>query len=124
MHMKTRKELTSEYKQLKFKMGVFQIRNLINEKILVESSKNLDAIWNRHRAQLDFGSHPSKELQKDWKILGEGSFRFEILSEIEHREGVNIDYDKELKLLESMYLEELKPFGEKGYNKQPKQLAK
>ncbi len=119
--MKTRKELTEEYKQLKFKMGVFQIRNMVNGKVFVESSINLDAIWNRHQAQLDFGSHPSKGLQKDWKELGKENFSFEILSEIEHRDGVNVDYKKELKLLENMYLEELQPFEEKGYNHVPKQ---
>ena len=119
--MKTRKELTEEYKQLKFKMGVFQIRNVTNGKVFVESSLNLDAIWNRHRAQLNFGSHPSATLQEDWKTLGEAHFVFEILSEIEHREGLNVDYNKELKLLEKMYLEELQPFSERGYNKPPKQ---
>ncbi len=119
--MKTKKELTEEYKQLKFKMGVFQIRNVINGKIFVESSINLDAIWNRHRAQLGFGSHPCTSLQKDWKEFGEDNFKFEILSEIEHREGVTVDYKKDLKLLEKMYLEELEPFEEKGYNQRPKQ---
>ncbi len=119
--MKTRKELTEAYKQMKFKMGVFQIRNIVSGKVFVESSLNLDAIWNRNRLQLDFGSHTCKDLQNDWKALGEENFKFEILSEIDHREGLNVDYKKELKLLEHMFLEEIQPFGEKGYNKPPKQ---
>ena len=119
--MKTRKELTEEYKQTKFRMGVFQIRNMVNGKIFMESSINLDAIWNRHRLELDFGGHRNKSLQKDWKEFGEYNFKFEILSEIEHREGVAVDYKKELILLEKMYLEELQPFEEKGYNQRPKQ---
>ncbi|MFN0173347.1 MAG: GIY-YIG nuclease family protein [Saprospiraceae bacterium] len=119
--MKTRKELTEEYKQTKFRMGVFQIRNVVNEKIFIESSINLDAIWNRHRLELDFGGHRNKNLQKDWKEFGDDKFKFEILSEIEHREAVAVDYKQELKLLEKMYLEELQPFEEKGYNQRPKQ---
>ena len=54
-----RKELKDAYKQQKFKMGVFQIRNAVNQKILVESSINLDAIWNRYRFALNMGGHPN-----------------------------------------------------------------
>ncbi len=118
--MKTRKELTEEYKQMKFKMGVFQIRNVVNGKVFVESSVNLDTIWNRHRLELAFGGHRNKSLQKDWKEFGEENFRYEVLSELEHREGVEADYNKELKILEKMYFEELQPFGDKGYNQLPK----
>lgn len=118
--MKTRKELQEEYKQMEFQMGVFQIRNVVNGKILIESSPNLSAIWNRHRVQLNFGNHPIKNLQNDWKTFGEENFRYEILSEIKPREGDTTDFKKELKLLEKMYLDELQPFEEKGYNQRPK----
>jgi len=116
--MKTKKELKEEYQQMKFRMGVFQIRNLATGKIFVGSSTNLDAIWNRHRFQLNFGSHPNEAIQKDWKELGEENFRFEILSEIKPKDGEQSDYAREVKLLEALYLEELAPFGERGYNRQ------
>ncbi|MBF0591389.1 MAG: GIY-YIG nuclease family protein [Nitrospirae bacterium] len=115
--MKTKKELEEEYKQMNFKMGVFQIRNTINDKIFVEGSTNLNAIWNRHRMQLNFGSHPNSALQSDWKEFGENNFKYEILSELEQNETEIKDYSKEVKVLEEMYLEELKPFDEKGYNR-------
>lgn len=115
--MKTKKELTEEYKNIKFKMGVFQIRNIANGKIYVESSSNLDKIWNRHRLELNFGGHMNQELQKDWKELGEDNFRFEILGEIEHDEAPGTDYKKQIKQLEEMFIEELEPFDEKGYNR-------
>lgn len=117
--MKTRKELKDEYKQLKFRMGVFQIRNVVNGKIYIEGSVNLDAIWNRHRTELNFGGHRNTTLQKEWKEFGEENYKFEVLSEIEHREGESIDYKKELTLLEKMYIEELQPFGDKGYHNPP-----
>src|SRR5450631_1028716 len=114
--MKTKKELKDEYKLMKLRMGVFQIRNISNHKIFVESSTDLNAIWNRYRMQLNFGNHPNAELQKDWNELGETKFIYEILGEIEQKETEIMDYRKEVKILEEMYLEELKPFDEKGYN--------
>ena len=118
--MKSRKELKDEFKQLKFRMGVFDIRNLENGKIYVDTATNLDSIYNRHRLQLNFGNHPNEALQADWKALGEVHFKFEILGEIEQKEGENIDYAKELKLLEKLWLEELEPYEDKGYNRRPK----
>ncbi len=114
--MKTQKELKEAYKQMKVPMGVFQIRNTVNGKIFVDSSNNLDAIWNRHRAQLGFGSHPNTALQQDWNTFGEENFRYEILSVLEQKEGDATDYAKELKVLEAMYKEELQPYGEQGYH--------
>ncbi len=74
------------------------------------------AIWNRLRFQLNMGSHPNVELQKDWKALGEENFAYEILSEIQQDDVVQMDYRKEIKKLEAMFIEELQPFGEKGYH--------
>lgn len=115
--MKSRKELKDSYKQMKFRIGVFQIRNLVNGKIYVDSSVNLDAVWNRNRVQLKFGSHPNEELQKDWTETGEEHFQFEVLSELEQKEEDRVEYNKEVKQLEKMFLEELQPYGDKGYNR-------
>jgi len=114
--MKSKKELKDEYKQMKFRVGVFQIRNTVNDKIFVGSSTDLLAIWNRHRFQLNFGSHKNAELQKEWKEFGEDKFIYEILEEIEQKDESITDYSKDVKALEEMYLEELQPFDEKGYN--------
>ena len=65
MITKTKKELINEYKQQKQPMGVFRIRNTINAKVFIGSSLNLGAMWNRLRLQLDTGSHPNADLQKE-----------------------------------------------------------
>ena len=114
--MKTKKELNKSYKEMKFKMGVFQIRNTATDKIFVESSSDLVAIWNRHKFQLKMGSHPNTELQKDWNALGEEHFSYEIISEIKQDDTIAVDYRKELLQLEKMFIEELQPFDDKGYN--------
>lgn len=113
-----RKKLKREYKQTPRPIGVFQIRNLTNEKVFVGASMNLDGIFNRHRFQLNAGSHKSKELQKDWNEAGAECFAFEILEELNQREG--LDLPKELEFLEDLWLEQIQPYGEKGYNERKK----
>ena len=115
--MKTHKEMKEEYKLYKPPKGVYQIKNKKSGKILIGSSTDLKAIWNRQRAQLNFGSHPNQELQKEWKEFGEESFEYEILAEINEKDDEEKDYKKEVKELEELYIEEMQPFGEKGYNK-------
>lgn len=115
--MKTQKELKEAYKLKKFKIGVFQIRNTVNEKIYVDSSVNMEAIWNRIRVELNFGNHRNETLQKEWTTFGEENFRFEVLSEIEQKDGDSIDYNKEAKQLAEMFIDELKPFEERVYNR-------
>lgn len=113
----TKKELINAYKQKQFRVGVYQIRNKTNNKIFVEGSVNLDAIWNRNHVQLKFGNHQNKDLQKDWNELGSDNFIFEIISEIQQKEGEQKDYRKEVLQLEAMFIEELQPFEDQGYHK-------
>ena len=115
--MKTRKELREEYKQKKYKIGVFQIKNTINNKILVGSSQDLEAILHAQKMQLDFGIHSNSELQKDWKEFGPENFKYEIIEEIKQTDDKPHDYTKEIKVLEEMMVDELQPFESKGYNK-------
>jgi hypothetical protein len=116
--MKSNKELRNDYKQKKFKIGLFQIRNTINGKIFIGSSVNLDAIWNRNRMELNFGGHRNEALQAEWKELGEEAFTFEILTQMKQEDGGQTDYNTEIKELEAMFIEDLQPFNEKGYNRQ------
>ena len=103
----TKKELKESYKQLKFPIGVFQIRNTVTGKVFISSSVNLDAIWNRHHLQLKFGMHPNEKLQADWNAFGADNFLFEILDTIEQKGEERMDYAREVRKLEEMYKEEL-----------------
>lgn len=113
-----KKELKQSYKQTIRPMGIFQIRNLTNEKVFVSSSTNLEGIFNRHQFQLKLNGHPNKALQNDWNELSEENFSFEVLEELESRAG--LDDRKELEFLEDLWLEKLQPYGEKGYNERKK----
>lgn len=109
-----KKDLKREYRETKIPMGIFQIRNLTNGKVLIGSSLNLNGIFNRHKFALNAGSHQNTALQADWNELGGDKFAFEILEELEPRE--NLDDRKELVFLEDLWLEKEMPFGDKGYN--------
>ncbi|HKR60182.1 MAG TPA: GIY-YIG nuclease family protein [Pyrinomonadaceae bacterium] len=113
-----KKELKQEYEQRIPKIGVLQIRNTTNDKIFLVAGKDLPALINRHRFQLQKGGHPNKALQEDWQQSGEHSFAFEIVEELTLPEG-SFDLKRELEAMEDLWLAELKPFGERGYN-QPK----
>jgi hypothetical protein len=115
--MKTRKELKEEYKNMKFSMGVFRIRNITNGKVFIGSSNDLKAIWNAQRFQLEAGLHQNAELQKEWKEFGSEKFVYEIIEEIIPSEDKPLDYNKEIKTLEQLIIEEYQPFGDKGYHK-------
>ena len=107
--MKSQKQIKEEYKFKKSKMGVFQIRNTVNGKIYVGSSLNLDAIWNRNKMELNFGNHRNSILQSEWKQFGERNFTYEILAEVVQKDEDRIDYNKEVKTLEGMFIAELNP---------------
>jgi group I intron endonuclease len=118
--VKTRDELKREYRERKKPAGVFQIKNIKNGKVFLGSSLNLEGPLNRHKFELKMGSHRCKELQKDWNAMGPDAFVFEILEEVKVRDVPHFDISDELTLLEQIWIEALQPFGEKGYNTEPK----
>lgn len=122
-HQMNRKQvLKNSYKQQQFPMGVFQLKNLQNGKILIGSSLNLPAMWNRLQAELKIGSHLNRLLQQEWQQFGPENFTYEVLETFPpHNDDPAHNYTDELALLEQIWLEKLQPFGEKGYNQPVKQ---
>ena len=114
--MKTRKEIHREYKERVVPAGVFQVKNTANGKVLLGSSLNLEGPLNRHRFMLRIGSHTNKALQQDWDEFGADHFFFEILEVVQVKDDPNFNLKDELTLLEQIWLEELQPFGDRGYN--------
>lgn len=110
-----RRELTRKYKGTPRTAGVYRVQNTINGMSLVGSSPNLPAIINRHRFQLEHGSHPDLELQKDWNEFGPGAFTFEILDQLEPSSEADYDPSEDLHVLAQMWLEKLKASGELLY---------
>src|SRR2546423_2269077 len=118
--MTDKRQAKLKYKMSQRPIGVFQIRNLVNGKIFVGSSMNLDAMFNRIRFQLYAGGHVNKGLEADWKRYGTGKFEFEVLEKIEQNLGDEHDYTRDLEALEDLWLEKLQPYDDRGYNERKK----
>lgn len=113
--MDRKQELKQQYKESENQAGVFQIRNTKNGKILVLATMNLKTI-NGKRFELRMGSSMNVELQKEWKEYGEDAFAFEILEILEQKKDEFFDAKDALEKLEEKWLENLQPFGDRGYN--------
>ncbi|GAB4455424.1 MAG: hypothetical protein Kow0031_37110 [Anaerolineae bacterium] len=114
--MKSKKELKREYKERPKPAGVFQVRNTANGKVLLGSSLNLEGSLNKHRFMLMSGSHRNKALQLDWNNAEPNMFEFEIVEIVKLTDAPSFNISDELTLLEQIWLEELQPVGDKGYN--------
>ena len=115
-----RKAKIREYKDTQRPMGVFRITNKINGKMLIGSSPNLPAALNRFKTELKFGSCRNVVLQKEWKEFGPEAFVFEELELLKPLNDPSYDPAEDLRFLEALWAEKLKPYGENGYNKRLK----
>jgi len=112
-----KKELKKQYKQNQPRMGIFQIKNLVNGKIFIGRGLNVQGIINSAKFQLAHGSHINSELQKDYKHFGEQNFSFEVIDYLDPKEDPDYDYSRDLASLEEIWIEKLEPYGDRGYNK-------
>ncbi len=110
-----RKQLTRDYKTTPRPIGVFRVRNVPMRKSLVGSSVDLPGILNRHRFQLENGSHANKALQSDWNALDPASFVFEILDHLQPKDESNYDPREDLSVLREIWAEKLVAAGESLY---------
>jgi group I intron endonuclease len=115
-----KKELKEEYKQNHRAMGVYQIRNLVNEKVFIGVSLDMQGVLNRHQFSLKMGNHRNKKLQEEWNEYGSENFVFETLDEIQPVNNPDYDARADLIFFEDMWLEKLQPYGERGYNEKKK----
>jgi group I intron endonuclease len=117
-----RKELIRAYKETPKELGVYRVRNMVNGKSLVGASRDLRARLNRHLAELKLGIHPNKPLLQDWQKMGKDAFAFEALDTLEPSEEPRYDPKDDLEVLEALWLDKLKPYGDAGYNEPGKRV--
>jgi group I intron endonuclease len=72
-------------------VGVYRIRNLINQKSYYGSSKNIHKRWVTHNKQLKNNTHDNQILQRAWNKYGEKNFVFEIIEECSENELFEIE---------------------------------
>ncbi len=83
-------------------MGVFQIINKTNGKILIGSSNNLPAILNRFRAELKMGNCRNIVLQEEWKKYGPKVFEFKELEVLKPLDDPGYNPAEDLHILEEL----------------------
>lgn len=88
--------------------GIYQIKNKINNKIYIGSSKDIYKRWRYHIADFKANRHCNQYFQASWNKYGEDNFEFSILEKV-----INLE---DLKDIEQQYLLKLNPFKENGYN--------
>jgi hypothetical protein len=115
--MNSKKEIKNSYKETGTPMGVFVVKNQINNRVLLGASMNVLGALNRCRFELKVKSHRNKELMIDWLKHGSDNFTFDIIDTIEKRDDPNHNYVKELSDLLSIWLNEYQPYDDRGYNK-------
>ena len=114
--MKTQKEINREYKSMKFRTGISQIKNKQENKIYLQTSTDLDRAFNSDIFQLKAGIHSNKILQKDWNNLSSEVFEFAIYDELIVKDTATpTEIDHELKELLNLHLAELKKNGQLFY---------
>lgn len=115
-----RKALIRQYKETRRPMGIYCVRNTVNGKLLIGTSVDLPSMLNRQRTQLRMGMHRNPALQKDLSEYGIEAFEVEVLDTLEVPDQADYDPTADLRTLEQMWLDKLSPFGECGYNPEPK----
>jgi len=117
MENEKRREIIKNYKQLSVPMGIYQLKNLKNGKILIGSTKNLKARKNREWMSFETNTYPVKELQEAWNEAGENGVSFEIIDILEpKKDEPDYNYTKDLQFLEELWLDKLQPYNDRGYN--------
>ena len=110
-----RKARIREYKETPRPAGIYRIRNTAAGKSLIGSTADLPSMLNRQRFQLENGSHPNKELQRDWNELGSDHFEFETLDRLEPRDESTYNPTDDLAALKEIWIDKLTEQGELLY---------
>lgn len=89
--------------------GVYKITNIINSRVYVGTSDDINGRWKTHFRQLESNTHINTEFQNEWNEYGQKNFKHEILE---------IIYDPFLfPEKEKYYIDQYKDNGINAYNK-------
>jgi len=66
--------------------GIYQIKNLVNGKVYIGSSVNIEGRWKEHKRDLKQNKHHNIYLQNSYNKHGGHNFIFEVLEEVQNKE--------------------------------------
>ena len=87
MDSSKRKEMKNAYKAKKITAGICCIYCSGNNRRLIQATRDTESLRNRFVFSMKTGTNPDPLLLEEWKQYGNDSFSFEVLEEIEKREG-------------------------------------
>lgn len=61
--------------------GIYNIKNLSNDKVYIGQSVDIEKRWSTHKAELNNNYHHNIHLQSAWNKYGEDNFEFSIIEE-------------------------------------------
>lgn len=61
--------------------GIYEIRNLVDNKVYVGSSVDIESRWKQHKYHFENRKHHNIFLQRAWYKYGESNFKFSVLQE-------------------------------------------
>lgn len=113
--MDRKNELKQAYKEIKVEGGIYVITNKQNGKKFVASTRNFKTL-NGTKFTLETGTHTNRMLQEEWKQYGEDAFEITQVEILKPSESEYMDEKKNLEKLLDKWMEQLQPYGEKGYH--------
>jgi hypothetical protein len=105
---KSKKELQAQYKEREVIGGIYVIRNILNNRLLLGATVELRGNKNRFDFSQKTGSCVELKLQSDWAQQGGGQFVFEIMEELRKGDTQTMEEFKvDVDLLKEMWFEKL-----------------
>jgi group I intron endonuclease len=83
-------------------MGVYEIRNKINNKVYIGSATNITTRWNQHIENLLYNIHVNYKLQEDYNKYGISAFSFSILEIVKEQKHL---FEKEQEYIDGIDIE-------------------
>jgi len=105
--MNRKQDLKQQYRDAPPRAGVYVLRNLVDGRVLVGGSMNVDGALNRHRFELRLRTHRHDQLSADWARHGEAGFAFEVLDRVKPSNAPDFDPAHELQVLLALWQQEL-----------------
>ena len=105
------KEINRALKEVLPPMGVYVIRDKEHNRTYLGSNKNMRAIFNRHRMELETHIHTIKELQAAYDKSAYNAITFEVIDMLDPKEEKGYDYTEDLQTLEELWCNKFREEG-------------
>lgn len=73
--------------------GIYEIRNLVNDKVYIGSAKVFKTRWKRHQKDLELNRHHNIRLQRSYNKHGSANFEYNIIKKVEYEKDIIIEQE-------------------------------